>query len=77
MFLSRLLEFAPLYYDLKSFGDGITKQALVRIIKKKEGKSIGRAGQGNGSGDDGRPKKRSKNSEDKAAEKITKKSTRS
>jgi len=33
----RLLEYAPLYYDLKSFPDGETKRSLQRAASKKYG----------------------------------------
>lgn len=35
----RLLELAPLYFDIKSFSDGETKRALQRIVNKKLGKT--------------------------------------
>ncbi|KAF9458095.1 P-loop containing nucleoside triphosphate hydrolase protein [Collybia nuda] len=37
-----LIEFATNYFDLSSFPDGETKQALQRVVNKKAGKSSGR-----------------------------------
>lgn len=36
---SRLLENAPVYFDVKSFPDGETKRALQRILNKRAGKT--------------------------------------
>lgn len=38
--MHRLIEFAPLYYDLKTFPDGETKRALLKVQNKKLGKMI-------------------------------------
>ena len=56
----RLLEFAPVYFDIASFPDGETKRALSRVQNKRLGKLDARFN-GNGSGsDDGRKKKKHK-----------------
>lgn len=34
----RLIEFAPIYFDLTSFPDGEAKRALQRVATKKAGK---------------------------------------
>ena len=38
----RLLEYAPMYYDLKTFPDGETKRALTRVQNKRLGIKPGR-----------------------------------
>ena len=35
----RLLEYAPLYYDMASFPDSEAKRALVRVDNKRRGKA--------------------------------------
>lgn len=45
----RLLEYAPLYFDLKAFPDGETKRALVRADAKRRGTYAELAGSRNGS----------------------------
>ena len=35
--MTRLLEFAPNYFDLKDFKDGETKRALMRVANKRSG----------------------------------------
>jgi pre-mRNA-splicing factor ATP-dependent RNA helicase DHX15/PRP43 len=46
--LSRLLEYAPLYYDLKTFPDSETKRALQKAAAKKYGPAYGGVASGNG-----------------------------
>ncbi|KZT60515.1 P-loop containing nucleoside triphosphate hydrolase protein [Calocera cornea HHB12733] len=46
-----LLEFAPTYYDLKSFPDGETKRSLQRVLQKRQGRALS-------SVENGREKKR-------------------
>ena len=56
----RLLDYAKNYFDVASFQDGETKQALQHLINKRAGKASGRL-EGN-NGDSGRDtKKRKKN----------------
>jgi pre-mRNA-splicing factor ATP-dependent RNA helicase DHX15/PRP43 len=38
---ARLLDFATLYYDLKTFPDGETKRSLQRVVNKKYGLPAG------------------------------------
>lgn len=52
-----LLDFAPLYFDVKSFPDGAAKRDLLRIINKKQLKASGRDAEG---ADGGLKKKRKK-----------------
>ena len=54
----RLLEYAPLYYDMSSYPDGETKKVFQRIQMKQRGKSAG--------GADGQPKKKKRKKADKA-----------
>jgi pre-mRNA-splicing factor ATP-dependent RNA helicase DHX15/PRP43 len=56
----RLLEYAPMYFDLKNWPDGETKRALVRATNKREGKFGARFGEGAMPGE-GTVKKRKKN----------------
>ncbi|EJT98247.1 P-loop containing nucleoside triphosphate hydrolase protein [Dacryopinax primogenitus] len=46
-----LLEFAPTYYDVKTFPDGETKRSLLRILQKRQGRAMA-------SVENGREKKR-------------------
>jgi len=46
-----LLEYAPTYFDVKSFPDGETKRALQRVIQKRQGRALSGA-------ENGREKKR-------------------
>ncbi|KAI0065225.1 P-loop containing nucleoside triphosphate hydrolase protein [Artomyces pyxidatus] len=56
-----LLEYASNYYDLASFPDGgETKRALLRVLKKKSGKSIDRSQTGTPTNGDARAKKKRK-----------------
>jgi pre-mRNA-splicing factor ATP-dependent RNA helicase DHX15/PRP43 len=50
--LCRLLENAPLYFDLRTFPDGETKRALLRVQNKKAAKAS--------RGDEVRPAKKRK-----------------
>jgi pre-mRNA-splicing factor ATP-dependent RNA helicase DHX15/PRP43 len=43
----RLLEFAPVYFDVNGFPDGDTKRALMRVLNKSAAKS-GRTDDGSG-----------------------------
>ena len=54
----RLLEYAPMYFDLKNWPDGDTKRALLKIANKREGKFGARFEEGERAGD---VKKRKKN----------------
>ncbi|KAK7460585.1 DEAH-box ATP-dependent RNA helicase prp43 [Stygiomarasmius scandens] len=40
-----LLEYAPLYFDMKTFPDGEAKRALLRVSNKKAGKDRGKSGE--------------------------------
>ncbi len=39
--MCRLLEYAPVYFDLKTFPDGETKRALQRVQMKRNGSRKG------------------------------------
>lgn len=54
----RLLDFAPMYFDMSIVPDGETKRALQRVILKREGKS-------KGSTNDERREKKKKHKKDK------------
>jgi pre-mRNA-splicing factor ATP-dependent RNA helicase DHX15/PRP43 len=57
----RLLEYAGAYYDVKDFPAGETKNALMRVLNKKLGRSMG-SHQAQSGGDDG-PKRKKKKKE--------------
>lgn len=42
----RLLEYAPTYFDIKSFPDGEAKRALQRVVNKLSGKAGSRIDSG-------------------------------
>lgn len=54
----RLLDYAPTYFDIKTFPDGETKRALVRVANKRAGK-MDRLDEGKG-GPNERAKKKQK-----------------
>jgi pre-mRNA-splicing factor ATP-dependent RNA helicase DHX15/PRP43 len=57
----RLLDYATNYFDLASFQNGETKQALQRVMNKRAGKAPGRV-EGSSNSDNGpASKKRKKN----------------
>ncbi len=46
--LDRLLEYAPLYYDLSTFPEGDTKRALSRVQRKRTLKVVDGGSSSNG-----------------------------
>ena len=53
-----LLQLAPQYFDLKTFQDGETKRALVRVQQKLSGKRVAEdVGGDRGYGKEGKKKK--------------------
>jgi pre-mRNA-splicing factor ATP-dependent RNA helicase DHX15/PRP43 len=59
----RLLDYAKNYFDVASFQDGETKQALQRLINKRAGKASGRLQGSKGDGSHG-ARRRRKNKKD-------------